>query len=440
MKRKIIVSVAALVILGSATYLSWSYIAAWFAPGASTPAVSTSVEPKEPKATATPSGERKVLYWVDPMHPAYRSDKPGIAPDCGMQLVPVYADEAEELAKLPPGTVRLTAERQQLIGVKLGKVERRAVRKTIRAVARITYDETRIAHVHSKVDGWIEKVFVNYVGAPVRRGEPLFTLYSPELLATQQEFLIALKARRYLSDSPTKEVAAGTATLYQAAKKRLELWDMSDEQIRRLEETGEPEKEITFYSPHDGFVTERKAYEHQRVTTDMEIYTIADLSQVWAVADLYEYEAPLVSVGQKVLISVPSVPGQALQGKVSYIYPQLDPQTRTIKVRMDFLNPGLKLRPDMFATAEVEVNLGEQLVVPVDAVLDSGTQRYVFLAKGQGYFEPREVTLGPRSDGYFLVLSGLKVGDTVVTSANFLIDSESRLKQATAQQGKQHQH
>ena len=440
MKRTIIVSVAAFVVVAGAVYLSWSYIAAWFAPSRTASVATSGGDHSSHAATATASSERKILYWVDPMHPAYKSDRPGIAPDCGMTLVPVYADEVAQLAQMPPGTVRITPERQQLIGVKLGRVERQPVRKTIRAVARITYDETKIVHYHNKVEGWIEEIFANFTGAPIHVGDPLFSLYSPELVATQQEYLIALKARKYLSESPVPEIARSSESLLQAARQRLKLWDVSDDQIRKLEETGEPQRTITFYSEHHGYIMEKKAFEHLRVTRDTDLYLIADLSTVWAIADIYEYEAQLVQVGQQATLSLPTYPGQTFAGRISYIYPQLEPQTRTLKVRMDFPNPGLKLRPDMFATAVIEVNLGEQLVITADAVLDSGTQRYVFLAKGDGYFEPREVTLGPRSDGYFLVQSGLKAGDTVVTSANFLIDSESRLKQATAQMGSQHQH
>ena len=439
MKKRIVISFAAFVVIAGAVYLLRSYIAAWFVPGRSAPAASTGGDHSGHAPAAPGSNERKILYWVDPMHPAYKSDRPGIAPDCGMTLVPVYADEAAQLAPMPPGTVRITPERQQLIGVKLGQVERQAVRKTIRAVARISYDETKIVHYHNKVEGWIEEIFANYTGAPIHVGDPLFSLYSPELVSTQQEYLIALRAKKELSESPVPEIARSTESLLQAARQRLKLWDVSDDQIRRLEETREPQRTITFYSPHHGFILEKKAFEHLRVTLDTDLYMFADLSTVWAIVEIYEYEASLVQVGQRATLSLPTYPGQTFAGRISYIYPQFDPQTRTLKVRMDFPNPGLKLRPDMFATAEIIANLGAQLVIPADAVLDSGTQRYVFLAKGDGYFEPREVTLGPRSDGYFLVQSGLKAGDTVVTSANFLIDSESRLKQATAQMGSQHQ-
>jgi len=384
-------------------------------------------------APAAPPAGRKILYWVDPMHPAYKSDKPGIAPDCGMKLVPVYADEAAKMTEMPPGTVQISPERQQLIGVRTGKIEERPVRRTIHATARLAFDETRITHVHSKVAGWIEEVFVNYTGEPVRVGQPLFSIYSPELVSTQQEYLVALKARKQMAESTVPELARSAESLYEAARQRLRLWDVSEEQIRTLEQTGKPQRTITFYSPHSGIVMEKKAFEHLRVTQDTDLYTLADLSRIWAIADVYEYEAPFVHVGQRGILSLSYVMGQTFTGHVSFIYPEVDPQTRTLKVRLEFPNPGLKLRPEMFGTAEIAVDLGKQLVVPVDAVVETGRKQMVFIARGEGYFEPREVMLGPRTDGFYPVLDGLKPGDTVVTSANFLIDSESRLKAAVAQ-------
>lgn len=392
---------------------------------------------KDSQPAAAPV-ERKILYWQDPMHPAYRSDKPGIAPDCGMKLVPVYAEEAEAMAEMPPGTVRLSTEKQQLVGVTLGRAEVQALSKTVRAVAKIAYDESHIVHAHTKVDGWIEEIFVDYVGATVEPGQKLFTLYSPELLSTQQEFLIALKARRELSSSPTPEIARGTEALYQAARDRLRLWDVSEEQIRHLEETGQPQRTITFYAEHGGVVIERKAYEHLRVDKDTDLYMIADLSRVWAIAEVYEHEASLISIGQRARMTLTALPGRAFAGRVNFLYPQLDPQTRTLKVRMDLDNPGLQLRPEMFANVEFEVSLGRQLVVPESAVLDSGLKQYVFLNRGDGYFEPREVRVGMRTGGFVVIDGGLKAGDEVVTSANFLIDSESKLKATASTAAHQH--
>jgi RND family efflux transporter MFP subunit len=348
-----------------------------------------------------------------------------------MKLVPVYAEEVEAMAEMPPGTVRLSAEKQQLVGVTLGRAEVRALSKTVRAVAKIAVDERSLTHAHTKVDGWLEDVFVNYVGESVQHGQPLFTLYSPELLSAQKEYLIALRAKRELAASPAPEIARSTEALYAASRDRLRLWDVSDEQIRKLEESGQPQRTITFYAEHPGVILERKALPHMRVEKNTDLYMIADLSRVWAIAEVYEHEAALVSTGQQARMTLTALPGRTFAGKVSFVYPQLDPQTRTLKVRMDFDNPGLQLRPEMFANVEFEVSLGRKLVVPESAVLDSGLKQYVFLNRGDGYFEPREVRLGLRAGGFVVIDGGLKAGDQVVTSANFLIDSESKLKAAS---------
>lgn len=380
-----------------------------------------------------PFGERKILYWQDPMHPAYKSDKPGTAPDCGMTLVPVYADEggSESSAEnLPLGTVKITPTKQQLIGVQLGQVEYGPVTKTIRAVARLMYDETKITRIHPKISGWIDKVFVDYTGQLVKKGQPLFTVYSPELLSTQEEFLIGLKAKQYLSDSQFKEVSVGAASLYDSSRRRLQLWDISEAQIEELEKTQKPLRDLTLYAPLDGFVTKRNAFPKQQVTPDTEMYELADLSTIWVVADVYEYELPEVQLGQTAKVSLSYFPGENFLGKVSYIYPQLENSTRTAKVRVDLPNPDFRLKPDMYANVELQINYGDRISVPSEAVLDSGNEQTVFVSRGDGYFEPRKVQLGPRLNNRAVVLSGLMAGETIVTSGNFLVDSESRLKSA----------
>ena len=380
--------------------------------------------------------ERKVLYWYDPMHPAYKSDKPGIAPDCGMTLVPKYADEQNSMANMPSGAVTLSAEKQQLIGVRITKVERQPLTRTVRTTAQLTADETKIAHVHVKVTGYIDKVFVDYVGHLVKKGEPLFTIYSPDLVATQEEYLISKRGEKYLGGSPYKEVSDGANSLLKASRDRLKLWDISDEQIKKLDETGEVSKTITFYSPITGFVTDRKAFPQVAVTPDTELYTVSDLSTIWANADIYEYEVPYVHVGQRATMQLSYFPGRIWTGTVSHIHPMVDPQTRTVKVRIEFPNPNFELKPEMFADVQLNINYGDQLVVPKEAVLDSGTEQIVFVAHGGGMFEPRRITVGPQMDGQVVVLAGLKPGENIVTSGNFLIDSESRMKNAMA--GMQH--
>jgi RND family efflux transporter MFP subunit len=375
------------------------------------------------------SGDRKVLYWQDPMNPAHRSDRPGKAPD-GMDLVPVYAEGGEAAQNLPEGAFKITPEKQQLIGVQYGEVTLRPLSKTIRAVARLAYDETRITRVHSKIAGWIERVYVDFTGQLVRKGQPLLSVYSPDLVATQDEYLLALKARDKLGSSSFKDVAAGAVSLLDAARRRLELWDLTDEQIAELEKSRKPAKAITLYSTANGFVIARNAYERQRIMPETELYSMADLSTIWAIADIYEFEVPLVRVGQAARMTLTSFPGRIFRGRITYIYPQLDDATRTLKVRAEFSNPGFALKPDMYADIELRIDYGKQLSVPQEAVLDSGSEQLVFVAREGGYFEPRKVQLGDKVDNQFIVLSGLKAGERVVTSGNFLVDSESKLKSA----------
>jgi Cu(I)/Ag(I) efflux system membrane fusion protein len=383
-------------------------------------------------------GGREVLYWYDPMHPAYRSDEPGIAPDCGMQLVPKYADEMEAMEGRPPGTVMLSPEKQQLIGVRTTEVRREPLVRTIRTVGHIEADDTKIARIHVKVAGWVEEVYADFVGKLVKKGEPLFTLYSPELVSTQQEYLIARRGEKYLGDSPYREVAQGAESLLRAARERLTLWDISDEQIERLQKTGEVARAMTLYSPIDGYVMHRNLYERVYVTPDTQLYEIADLSHIWVYVDIYEYEVPYVRLGQSATMRLSYFPGKPYTGQVTYVYPTLDPKTRTVKVRLEFPNPDLELKPDMFADVELKIDYGVQTLVPSEAVLDSGARQMVFLAKPGGFFEPREVQVGARLENQYIILGGLEPGETIVTSGNFLIDSESRLSSATG--GVSHQH
>ena len=379
---------------------------------------------------SAPAGERKVLYWYDPMHPAYKSDKPGKAPDCGMDLVPKYADEQAGTSPMPAGSLMISPAKQQLIGVRTAVVQRESLTRTIRTTGQITADETRIAHVHVKVSGWIDKVFVDFVGQPVKKGQPLFTLYSPDLVATQQEYLIAKRGDASLGKSPFPEVSQGAASLLQAARDRLKLWDISDDQIKKLDDTGEVSRTLTFYSPATGFVTDRKAFPQAAVNPDTELYTLVDLSSVWATADVYEYEAPYVRVGQSAEVVLSYYPSKAYSGRITYIYPTADPQTHTIKVRLQIPNPDFDLKPDMFTQVALRVDYGRQIVVPQEAVLNSGDSQRVFIARGDGYFEPRQIKVGAQVDGKVIVLSGLKPDEKIVTSGNFLVDSESRLKSA----------
>jgi RND family efflux transporter MFP subunit len=382
--------------------------------------------------------QRRVLFWYDPMHPAYTSDQPGIAPDCGMNLVPKYADEVEAMKDRPPGTVMMSVEKQQLIGVRTAEVRRERLMRTIRTVGRVEADETKLARIHVKVAGWVEEVYVDFVGKLVKKGQPLFTLYSPELVSTQQEYLIARRGEQYLGESSYREVAEGAETLLRAARERLRLWDITDEQIEKLEQTGAVTRTMTLNSPIDGFVMHRNLFPQTYVSPDTRLYEIADLSTIWVYADIYEYEVPYVRVGQRATMQLSYFPGKSYAGRVSYIYPTLDSKTRTVRVRLDFRNPGFALKPGMFADVELKINYGTQTLIPSEAVLDSGLRQIVFIAKPGGFFEPREVQLGARLENQYIVLSGVEPGETIVTSGNFLIDSESRLSTATG--GISHQH
>lgn len=399
--------------------------------------------------TSADKGGRKILYWVDPMHPAYKSDKPGIAPDCGMKLEPVYADggvasapaagqepvHADDTSAMEAGTVRITPEKQQLIGVKYELVETGGGSRTIRAVGTVAIDETRIGHVHTKVEGWIDKVFVDFTGKLVQKGQPLLTIYSPDMLASQRELLLAAKAKTIMRDSALPSGFDQSESLLQATRRRLELWDLSEAQIDQVLKTGEPIKNITVYSPMTGYISDRKAFPQVKVMPDTDLYTIVDLSHVWIMADVFEYEAPNIHVGETAGVSLQALPGKTFSARIDYLQPEVDPMTRTLKVRLNMNNPGLMLKPDMYADVEFHVNIPSALTVPADAVLNAGERKTVFIDRGNGFFEPRQVKTGEREGDRIQILSGLSGGERIVTSGNFLIDSESQMKAAASGMG-----
>jgi membrane fusion protein, copper/silver efflux system len=328
------------------------------------------------------------------------------------------------------GGVNVSPERQQLVGIRTASAEIRPMVKKIRTVGIVTYDETRVAQVFSKVEGWIEKLVVNYTGKLVHKGQPLFTLYSPDLVATQEEYLLALRAKQTLGSSSIKEISAGSDSLLESAHRRLSLWDISEEQIGDLEKTGKPKRTLTFYSPISGFVLKKDALQGMRIMPDKELYTIADLSTVWVNADIYELELAQIQLGQRASITLSYFPGRVFSGKVAWIAPVLDEKTRTVKVRLEFSNPDFTLKPEMYTNVEITIDAGRKLAVPDEAVLDSGVRKVVFLDKGDGRFAPAEVKIGNKFDGYYEVLAGLSPGERILASASFLLDSESRLKEA----------
>jgi membrane fusion protein, copper/silver efflux system len=335
-----------------------------------------------------------------------------------------------KMVELAPGAVQISPERQQLIGVRTGTVALQRLVKMIRAAGRVDFDEKRLTTIAPKIGGWIEDLYVDFTGARVRKGAALLTLYSPELVSTQEEYLAALRAQRELSASHFPEVASSGQTLVEAARRRLKLWDISEEQIRSLEQSGTARKTLTLYSPFEGYVLEKMAFKGMRVEPGMALYRLADLSVVWVYADVYEYELPFIRLGQSASLRLTHMPGDTSTGKVVYIYPSLDPRTRTARVRIELPNPAGRLKPEMFADVELRADLGERLVVPESAVIDTGLRQIAIIAKGEGVFQPREVRLGLKVDGQVEILKGLAAGERVVTSANFLIDSESKLKEA----------
>jgi membrane fusion protein, copper/silver efflux system len=425
----------------------------------------------ERSTAASRSGERRILYYVDPMHPAYTSDKPGIAPDCGMQLEPVYAEDGAAPTRttgnkilyyrdpqkpyyvadkpglnpetgntlepvyergtessMPAGAIRISPERQQTIGVKFATVEAGGATRTIRTVGKVAVDETRVGHVHTRIEGWIEQVFVNFTGDVVKKGEPMLTIYSPEMLASEEELLLAARARAVMP------------SLFDAARRRLQLWDLSDDQIDQVIRTGQPIRSVAVHAPMDGFVTQRNAFPNQKVTPDSDLYTITDLNRVWIVADVFESDITAIKAGDPAYVIFANATAPSLAAKVSYIQPQVDPMTRTLKVRLDANNPGTRMKPDMFVNVEFGVATPPQLTVPTEAVLDTGDRQTVFVDLGSGYLEPRQVVVGERFGDRVAVTKGLAAGERVVASGTFLIDSESQLKAAASGMGApQHQ-
>jgi Cu(I)/Ag(I) efflux system membrane fusion protein len=334
------------------------------------------------------------------------------------------------MQEVASGAVQVSPERQQLIGVKIGAVEFKPLEKVIRTVGRVDYDEKRLVTISPKIGGWIEDLYVDFTGRFVQQGEPLLTIYSPELVSTQEEYLLALRAKKDLVKSPFSEVAGSGSSLAESARRRLKLWDITDDQVKTLEESGQPRKTLTLYSPFSGVVLEKVAYKGMNVMPGVALYKLADLSVVWVYADIYEYELPFIRLGQQATVQLSYLPGEAFTGKAIYIYPSLDPNTRTAKVRFEFPNPHGKLKPEMYANVEIKVHLGKKLAVPEGAIIDTGIRQMAIIDKGSGYFEPREVKVGAKVDDYYEVIKGLKAGERVVTSANFLIDSESKLKEA----------
>ena len=330
--------------------------------------------------------------------------------------------------KLAP--VTLTPERVQSIGLKTGTVAYREARDEIRTTGNVEVDETHLADVQVRFSGWVQKVYADATFRQVQKGQPLLTIYSPDLVTTENEYLLAKQNQDLLAKSSVPGVASGAATLLSSAAERLKQWMIPDREIEELQRTGKVKREMEIDSPVSGFITERNALPNMYVQPGTKLYSVADLSTVWVYAQIFQTDIGRVKVGDPVQITVDSYPGRVFPGRVSFIWPQLDETTRTAKVRLEIPNPDLKLSLGMFVNAELDLPLGRQLVIPASGVFQTGTRQIAFVDHGSGYFEPREIELGPRASDDFVVLKGLKSGEHVVTSANFLIDSESQLQAA----------
>ena len=336
--------------------------------------------------------------------------------------------KAAENAGTARAEIMIDPRRQQLIGVRTVPVERRALTATVRTVGVVRYDETRLADINLKLEGWIRELYVDTTGEFVKAGQPLFTLYSPELLTTQNEYLLALKTRDQVRHSQLADAREHADRLVESAKQRLMLWDLPADQFDKLEETGKAQTAIVFRSPVTGYVIEKHALEGQHVMPGQSLYKIADLSTVWVEADLYEGELPRVRVGAPATVTIDAYPGERFTGRVAFIYPFVGEQTRTVKVRFALANRGARLKPGMYANVELPTSTGRSLVVPTNALLDSGQEQIVFVAQGDGYFEPRSVKVGRRLNDAIEILEGLKEGESVATGAAFFLDSESQLR------------
>lgn len=374
------------------------------------------------------TGERKILYWQAPMNPTEIYDKPGKSA-MGMDLIPVYEDQG---AKSSGGTITIDPATVQNMGVRVRPVRRTEFSRHVRTIGNIDYDEKKLYTVTTKISGWIEKLYVDYTGQQVRKGQPLLEIYSPELVTTQEEYLLALKNKELVKETAFSSIREGAESLVNSTRKRLLYWDIPEQAIKRLEQTGKVSKTIQLQAPANGVVIHKNAVEGMNIKEGMNLYQIADLSTVWVYASIYDNEVPWVKVGQKSQMELSYMPGKLFEGKVSYIYPYLNEKARDVRVRMDFPNPNLELRPGMYANVSLEAHTqSDALVVPTEAVIRSGTRNVVFVARDGGRFEPREITIGEEGEqGELRIISGLLEGEQIVVSAQFMLDSESRLQEA----------
>jgi membrane fusion protein, copper/silver efflux system len=390
-----------------------------------------------PGAAATTSaasapGERRVLFYRHPMEPAIHSNQPA-KDSMGMDYVPVYEDETQGASTVEGRAgIRVLPDRAQLLGIRSVTVGSGFTGGTVRTVGRVAMDERRREVVHAKYEGYVEKLLVDFTGKPVRKGQPLLAIYSPELVAAQREYLVARGAQTRLGDSSVPGVARGGAELAEASRQRLRSFDVGPDEIAALERTGTPRQTVTLRSPVSGVVVEKTAVEGMKVSPADRLYEIADLSHLWILAEVYEKDLGAVRVGLPARVTLATPPGGEWRGTVSFVSPTVKPDTRTVEARIDVDNVGGVLKPDMFVDVSLEGAASAALTVPESAVIPTGERTLVFVDKGEGQYEPREVALGARVPGGYEVRRGLSAGERVVVSANFLLDSESSLRAAIA--------
>lgn len=369
--------------------------------------------------------EKCKTMYKSTMMPKEVSSSPG-KDSMGMDMVPFkVCEQTVQEKKLAPGTVQISPRLQQMYGVMLGTVENRELKFSVRNDAIIKYDETKLKDINIRFSGWVQHLQADYTGMMVYKGQPLFTIYSPELVSAEQEYLLVIN----------NPYSANNKELIHAAEQKLRLWNITDKQIEEIKRAGKAYDTLSFYAPFSGYVIEKQVVQGQHVEAGQTLFKLADLSDVWAMVDLYENQLPFVHVGQKVSIELQSFPGQTIKGRIDYIYPYLNNDTRTVKARVIIPNPGYWIKPDMYGYAAIEDNIGEKLAVSSAAVMNTGTRQVVFVYKGDGYFEPRTVKLGAQTDDYYEVISGLSDGEQVVTNPVFLIDAESNLSEASGAAG-----
>jgi len=406
-----------------------------------------------PHSDKVSSGEVKKQMYHCPMHTSYITDHPGNCPICNMTLVPIKDDESKdskssmsdsmsgmkqsdnqeistENKMIDRVSISLSPEKRQMIGLSTSKVEKRNLSTVVRTTAVVEHDETRLAKISPRFNGWVRMLYINFTGEPIDKGQPLFVAYSPELLVSEKEYLISLRNYENVKGSPDDERKQSAKLLLESSRKKLELFEINEDEIRNLEKNRIPSDEILFRAPFSGHVISKTAIEGKAFTSGETLFEIADLSHLWLRGFVFEYEMPLISVGQDVIVTFPYLGNKIFRSKITFIYPHIDALTRRGEIRVELDNPNNLLRPEMWANIEINIPLGEKLAIPSSAVIDTGKRFIAFVDAKNGYIEPRELKIGAKTDDYYEVLEGVSEGEKVVTRALFFVDSESQLKTA----------